>query len=109
MSCPLIVAFSHQVKTIIEADLNPVPLNELPRARRDSTGSQPSGRSPHEGGCSSSSSSSSSNEGGGPQPPAGFLAGVGRVGVSRGAVDAVGGYAWTITFLSAVGDVPQVC
>jgi hypothetical protein len=100
------------VKSIIEADLNPVPLNELPRARRDSTGSQLSGRNPHEGGFSSSdsdsSSGSSSSTEGGPQPPAGFLAGVGRVGVSRGAVDAVGGYTWTITFLSAVGDVPQV-
>lgn len=84
------------MKAAIEGDLNPVPLGDLPRqSRTDGLNSTDE----HTGGPVGGGSGS-----GGGKP---FLAGVGAVTVSRSGVGSEGGYTWTITFDSAVGDLPQ--
>ena len=68
------------MKSIIEGDLNPVPLADLSRQVRLP----------------------------GLNGEGGFLAGCGGVDVARSQVDPQGGYSWTVTFTSAIGDVPQL-
>ena len=89
-------ASAAEVKRIVEADLNPLPVAELPHAVRTERSALPV--SSTDGREASSSEASA----------AGFLAGVGVVDVSRGTVDENGGYAWAITFRTATGDVPQL-